>query len=136
MRLGILNTSIATEDGLYRLSSISLEEARRLVNESEELDSAVGHEATAQILSALLGVEILVNRQKFSQQAGQKALVFKLLNPNRLPEGRILSLEEIEEVGYKFQVLTRQHTERTWDEDVVWAQCEECGAWTPRGAKF
>lgn len=71
-----------------------------------ELDSAIGHDATSKVMTALLGVEVPVNRQMFCQQPGQKALVFKL--NGRLPEGKILTVEEIQEIGYKFQILSRK----------------------------
>lgn len=103
-KLGVLNTSILTSAGRYKLEDISLEEAKKLV-ETNELDSAVGHMSTAQVMSTLLGVDIPVNRQMFVQEAGQKALVFKL--NGRPEEGKILSAEEIEQIGYKFQLLER-----------------------------
>jgi hypothetical protein len=68
--LAILNTSIITVDGLYKLSAISLSEAIRLVQSAEGVDSAVGHMSTAQILSELLGTEVCVNRQFFAQAVG------------------------------------------------------------------
>lgn len=104
MKLGILNTSILTAAGTYKLEDITLEDAKNLVAENE-IDSAVGHVATAEIMTTLLGVEIPVNRQLFTQQPGQSALVFKL--NGRPEEGKILTVEEIEQIGYKFQLLKR-----------------------------
>jgi len=105
MKLGVLNTSIITTDGQYSLESISLDQARTLVRENE-IDSAVGHESTAQIMTTLLGVDVPVNRQPFAQQRGQAALVFKA--NGRPPEGQILSRQQLEEIGYSFKLLTRQ----------------------------
>jgi hypothetical protein len=102
--IGILNTSIVTADGSYTLTTITLEEARELAQRNP-IDSAVGHEATAVLLSTLLGVEIETNRQLFAQQPGQRALVCKL--NGRPPEGRVLSVEEMEEIGYSFKILER-----------------------------
>lgn len=104
MKLGVLNTSILTASGRFELEDISLDLAKKLVSENE-FDSAVGHASTAQIMTALLGVEIPVNRQMFVQQPGQSALVFKL--NGRTQEGKILTAEEIEQIGYKFQILKR-----------------------------
>lgn len=104
MKLGILNTSILTEDGVYTLTTISLADAKGLV-EKNPLDSAIGHTSTAEIMTELLGIEIPVNRQNFRQEVGQQALIFKL--NSRPPEGKILTRDEIEEIGYKFQLLTR-----------------------------
>ena len=102
--LGVLNTSILTDTGRYELKDITLEEAQYLAK-NNTLDSAVGHAATAEIMTTLLGVEIPVNRQMFQQQPGQQALVFKL--NGRPEEGKILSAEEIQRIGYKFQLLSR-----------------------------
>lgn len=104
MKLAILNTSIVTTDGSYTLESIIPETAIHLASIAE-LDSAVGHESTAQILSTILGVEVPVNRQLFAQSVGQQALIFKL---NGRPEpGRELSRKELEEIGFGFKLLTR-----------------------------
>ena len=103
-QVALLNTSIATSDGSYDLETISLEEARALVADGGFI-SAIGHESTAQVMTTLLGVEVPVNRIQFAQEAGQMALVFKL--NGRAPEGKILTADEIEEMGYSFKKLTR-----------------------------
>lgn len=100
----VFNTSILTQSGLYRLIDISLDEAKKLAT-ANELDSAVGHAATAEIMTTLLNTEIPVNRQFAQQKVGQLALVFKL--NGRPEEGKILSAEEIEAIGFKFQLLER-----------------------------
>ena len=106
MKLALLNTSILTSTGLFSLDDITLTEARELVQENlNELDSAIGHQSTAEIMSALLEVEIPVNRQVFQQQVEQKALVFKL--NGRPEEGKVLTVDDIENIGYKFQILER-----------------------------
>ena len=56
-------------------------------------------------MTALLDIDIPVNRQLFLQEIGQQALVFKL--KGRPQEGIILTAADIEEIGYKFQVLIR-----------------------------
>lgn len=103
--LALLNTSILTTAGEYKLTDISLEEAKKLVDDAEKLDSAIGHQSTAEIMTTLLETEVEMNRQLFEQQAGQIALVFKL--NGRPEEGKILSKEEVEKIGYKFQLLER-----------------------------
>lgn len=105
-KLALLNTSILTTAGAYRLIDITLDDARRIVSDhAGNLDSAIGHQSTAEIMTTLLGVDVPVNRQMFAQEVGQQALVFKL--NGRPQEGKILSAEEIETIGYKFQLLTR-----------------------------
>jgi len=104
MKLAVLNTSIVTTDGTYSLESITAEEAVTLAADAD-LDSAVGHDSTAAILSTILGREVPVCRQLFVQEVGQQALVFKL---NGRPEpGRELSRQELEEIGFSFKLLVR-----------------------------
>lgn len=131
--VAILNTSIATEDGTYRLRTITAEEARALVRD-RELFSAIGHQATAEALTGILGdalasgpdgrsewwetqdadgtfrgimrsSRVPVNRAEFRQWPGQAALVLKLRG--RLPEGRVLTLAELEELGFDLKVMER-----------------------------
>lgn len=106
MKIGLLNTSILTTEGNYSLTSISLEEAKEAIK-GKSLDSAIGHQATAEIMTTLLETPIEVNRQLFVQDVGQTCLVFKL--NGRPAEGTILSKEEIEKIGYKFQLLIRNN---------------------------
>ncbi len=107
MKLALLNTSILTTAGEYHLTDITLDEARNLVKKHRDnLNSAIGHASTAEIMTTLLGVEIPMNRQMFLQEVGQRALVFKL-NGRPEEEGKILTVEDIEQIGYKFQILER-----------------------------
>ena len=103
-KLAILNTSILTAEGSYTLKQISLEEAKTLVHTNEVL-SAIGHQSTAEILTELLETSIPLNRIMFAQETGQKAIVFKL--NGRPEEGKILTRDEIEAIGYKFQLLEK-----------------------------
>ena len=100
----ILNTSILTTTGTFRLDDITLDEAKNLVHNNEIL-SAVGHKSTADILTTLLEKEIPANRIEYAQNVNEKALVFKL--NGRPEEGKILTADEIQEIGYKFQLLTK-----------------------------
>jgi hypothetical protein len=104
--IAILNGAIITAEGEYSCRTISLEEAKQLVRSASNIISAVGHQATAEILTDLLETEVALNRIDFQQQTGQQALVFKL--NSRPPEGVILTRKEIEELGYQFQLLSKQ----------------------------
>lgn len=103
-KITILNTSILTEFGRYSYRPLTVEEARELVEENG-FESAVGHQSTADVLTTLLGKTIPVNRQAYSQQPDDVALVFKL--KGRPQEGQILTRAEIEEMGYEFGELLR-----------------------------
>lgn len=109
-KLALLNSTIATTDGTYEVRTVNLDTAQQIVQGYVEqyqdwMDSAIGHESTAQILTELLGQVIPVNRQQFAQAINQDALIFRL--KGRAPEGKILSADEIESIGYEFKVMTR-----------------------------
>lgn len=74
-----------------KVRPISLEEAKSLLREG--YISAVGHESTARVMSALLGVDIPPNRVSITLQPGDRVLVFQL--SVRLAEGQVLSQEEV-----------------------------------------
>jgi hypothetical protein len=99
----ILNTSILTNFGSYNYEPLTLEESKSLI--SEGFESAVGHHSTCEILSSLLEKEVKLNRIQYSQNIEDIALVFKL--KGRPEEGQILTVAEIEAIGYEFGKLTR-----------------------------
>jgi len=101
----ILNCAIATTDGIYEMSDLSLEEAKKILSGEKGFISAIGHQSTAEILTELLGITVAVNRIQFQQLPNQTAVIFKL--DSRPPEGKILSRQEIEKIGYSFKRLYR-----------------------------
>jgi hypothetical protein len=108
-KLTLLNTSILTSFGSYTFKPLTLEEAQALVNdfqqEGRSIQSAIGHQSTADLLTMLLGFPVAVNRLEFKQSVDDVALIFKL--KGRPPEGKVLSREELEEMGYEFGLLKR-----------------------------
>src|SRR5258706_11226227 len=58
------------------------------------LQSAIGHPATASVLSARLGIEIPFNRTNVTLHEGDDIIVAQVTMP-RLAEGQILSEEEV-----------------------------------------
>jgi hypothetical protein len=109
--LAILNTSILTAYGLHRYDKVTLQDAVKLINRYrqvrpyEPILSAVGHQATADVLTELLGTPISYNRIYFVQRPRQEALVFKLRG--RIEEGQKLTRTEIDEIGYDLGVIIR-----------------------------
>lgn len=103
--LALLNTTIATSDGWYDVYTVTKEYAIMLFNSySDNFISAIGHDSTAEILNTILGTTaIKTNRIEFKQQHGQTALCFKL--KGRPLEGKILSVDEIEQIGYEFKLM-------------------------------
>ena len=61
-----------------------------------EFASAVGHEGAADLLSALTGVEIPVQRRQITLQPHDELLVVQVLT--RLPEGRVLTGDEMRQM--------------------------------------
>lgn len=99
---------LQNKEGKIAYKEISLQEARKLVK--QEFISAVGHHATAILMSKILGVMVPCNRIQISVSPGDCILVFQLLI--RLEEGKVLSVFEMEELWqegklsfYKVEVL-------------------------------
>ncbi len=108
-RLTLLNTSILTAFGEYRYEPVSLERVKEMLRESgraqQLVQSAIGHQATAELMAVLLDYPVTMNRMEFRQSVDDVGLVFKL--KGRAPEGVVLSRAEIEAMGYEFGLLTR-----------------------------
>jgi len=108
-RLILFNASVLTSYGTFRFELLSFDEAREIVHkykkENKEIVSAVGHQATAEVMSEILEFTVEKKRLNFSQNIDEAALIFKL--KTRAEEGEILSRAEIEEIGYEFGLLTK-----------------------------
>jgi len=64
--------------------------------------SAVGHEATAQVITTQLGIQVPTNRISVKMVPGDVLIVFQLLS--RLPEGKILGVDEMKGIPSKWYV--------------------------------
>ncbi len=82
---------------LIRVTEIPIEVAREYAKDAV---SVVGHEATAVLLSQLLEWPVSVNRATIQLKPGDVLIVFQLLE--RLPEGKVLSEEELRKLKFKF----------------------------------
>lgn len=101
----LLNSAVITSPGSYTYSLISPEEAREWYHADAPPVSTIGYAETALVLSQLLGVVVELNRVSISMQAGDEALVFRIV----LPPGsqRI----DPRDKGCAAQVLKRGHYE-------------------------
>lgn len=100
----VLNAAVVPNWGVFEYSPVSLDDVRKLLS-SEEFVSAVGHKATADVLSALTGIQIPVNRVQIKMSVGDISIIFK--PAIRLEEGRILTQEELKELPYELGTLKR-----------------------------
>ncbi len=82
---------------------LGVERARELVRGG--FVSAVGHPASAQFLAAQLGVEVPLNRVAIERQPGDRAVVLRL--KGRLPEGAVLTAEQMRDLPFELALLTR-----------------------------
>jgi hypothetical protein len=98
----ILNAPVLTGYGVFRYRKSELQEVKELLA-TNNFVSAVGHEATAKLMSEIIGISIPVNRIAVEMLHGDVAVVFRLLQ--RIPEGKILNLEELKNLPYELSIL-------------------------------
>jgi hypothetical protein len=102
--LYLFNTNIVPDECVARITKISQQTAKSIVSgHKNEFISAIGHEVTANIMSTLLNVDVTVNRIHALPNPLDKAISLKI--NGRIMEGSILSMEEIEKVGYTLYLI-------------------------------
>lgn len=102
-----MNSPVLTAFGVWKYQGpLSVEEVRGLLTEQSYI-SAIGHEATAAYLSQLLLMDIPANRIQVSLMPGDRAIISRL--KNRLPEGQVLNLEQLENIPFELGLLTFEH---------------------------
>ena len=94
-----LSMLLSEKESIVKIKRISAAQAEILLKEKHFI-SAVGHASTAEILQELLFLEVPVNRVAIQLQPGDKVVVFQL--KTRLPEGKVLSKEEISSLDWDF----------------------------------
>jgi hypothetical protein len=114
-----------------RVEPTSLEEVKSLLKEG--FVSCIGHEATARLFSALIGIPIPANRIPIKLQEGDCLIVGQVMT--RLPEGKVLSEAEMRDVPIQW---VRVYLWRGWavDEGNRWAVWPEGVPPTLRTAKW
>jgi hypothetical protein len=97
---------------IVRFEHITEEEAKDML-ERNIFVSAVGHEGTARVLSERLGQEIKADRKPVSLQVGDQVLICQIAG-GRLPEGKILSEEEVRRLPITYILARLFVTESRW----------------------
>lgn len=111
--LSLINSPILTTVGEFNLTPCSLAQAKELINSVNSFESYIGHESTAKILTQLLGKKVEMRRLTYLQGYSKEiALVFKL--NQRIPEGKILTEEEIKKIPYSFYILEKKDIYGLW----------------------
>jgi len=88
---------------------VSLDDVKEIVSQFP-FTSIIGHEGTAQLFSELLGVSIEVNRVSYTFN-GEDTLIVGLPSGGRLPEGKVLSKEELEEIKLDWFIVQLREEE-------------------------
>ncbi len=81
-----------------------VKEIAKRAHEAGMLVSAVGHQATADLLQDILQVPVPCQRARIFLDEGDIAICFTL--KQRLPEGKIITdIEELKQIGYEFTII-------------------------------
>lgn len=87
----------------------NVEEVREIVLQFPVV-SIVGHDGTAEVFSQLLGVTVGVNRVSLTLGEGD-TLIVGLPSGGRLPEGKVLTKEELEKIQLDWYIVQRKREE-------------------------
>jgi hypothetical protein len=93
--LGMLNNPNVVLD----ITELTDENVKAML-QMNDVKSVVGHQSTADFISAVLGIDVPMNREQVSLSVGDTIIVFQL--QARLPEGKVLTKEEINQIPYKW----------------------------------
>lgn len=105
--LNALITPIPVQDkeAVFKIKRVTKEEAREIAKNAH-IVSAIGHQATAQLMSLLLDMPVQTNRVSVYFNPNDEALAFVL--KQRLQEGQVInSIDELEKIGYDLFYVIR-----------------------------
>ncbi len=88
-------------DGTWMMITVSTDQAREIAR--DEHVSAVGHQSSADAMSAVLGITVAANRLTVKPEPGDEFLCLRLRR--RPPEGVVLNLQQLEAIGFSWALL-------------------------------
>jgi len=126
-KITFMNVPLCTVEGTFRMTEITVAQAKELCQQADELGSAIGHQGAADAIKMLLGVEVSVNRIQYEQNISEDVIVIKLMS--RMPEGcGNLTLEQMNDIGFKFFFLEHIETEQEKEERIERLHAEKVAA--------
>ena len=92
-------------EGIYINQKIDLDTAKKVCSSNIEHTSALGHQGAVDAFNALgfFDGQVSLNRVPVKMASGDVAIALKVIG--RLPEGQILSLEELQGIGFEFYLI-------------------------------
>ena len=92
-------------EGIYINQKIDLITAKKVCSMLEEHTSALGHQGAVDAFNALgfFDGQLRLNRVPATMKRGDVAIALKVIG--RLPEGKVLTLQELEEIGFEFYLI-------------------------------
>jgi hypothetical protein len=90
-------------DGVWHMATISTGQAIELAATTEHT-SAVGHESSAEAMSAALGAPVAANRLTVCPAPSDQFLCMRL--HRRPPEGVILDRAALDQIGFSWALMT------------------------------
>ena len=84
---------------------ISIDKLKEKIKNGE-IDFKIGHPSFAEVLSQMLECKIESVREKIKLKKGETAIIAQIFGNTRLPEGKILSSQEIKKLEIRFIEIT------------------------------
>jgi hypothetical protein len=97
-KLVLLNAMVLPRKPMVVVSMpTTIDNVKAIVSVAEKIESYIGHSATAQLLSQLLSLEVLVNRGEYNPEAGDVAIVVRLKRRLERPEDvKNVTIDDVE----------------------------------------
>lgn len=108
-RVVVFNCPIITADGTFVKSSVDVETVKAWLDSGLPVVSSIGHDSTVEVINTTTdrpeGKRLKRNRMDGTQEVTDLVLGIKM--SGRVPEGKILTKEELDAIGYSWFMLER-----------------------------